>query len=255
MSADPDLEAVCLRCLEKDADHRYQTANDLADELERFLRGDPVTARPPGLWEWLRQLARTRPEPSANYSWPVTVWFGFLVLISNATIAIVVRYGGSALSVWAANIAGAAGMLLALWYYMLRRFRHLPPTERHSLIIAAGHVSIVLTMTATYVPLSVSASARTALVMYPALAAVSGLGLFTLGSTNWSRFFLIGFALIALAPLLAHWPEAAPLLYGGVIAAVMWYWSYVKKVIFSRPAGDGLTIDVPPAASADSCQG
>jgi hypothetical protein len=49
----------------------------------------------------------------------------------------------------------------------------------------------------------------TALGMYPALAACSGLGLFTPGSTNWSRFFPLG-----LAAILACWPELAPLLYG-----------------------------------------
>ena len=37
-----DLEAVCLRCLEKKPDCRYGTAQELADELDRFLNGQPV---------------------------------------------------------------------------------------------------------------------------------------------------------------------------------------------------------------------
>jgi serine/threonine protein kinase len=51
-----DLDAICLKCLEKEPERRYSTAGALADDLERFLAGQPVTARPLGAWERLRRL-------------------------------------------------------------------------------------------------------------------------------------------------------------------------------------------------------
>ena len=86
-----DLEAICLKSLEKEPSQRYATAGELAADLRRFLAGEPTRARPSGagdrIWKW------TRRQPAA----------AALVAVSVTATALLV----AALTLYSINVTAA----------------------------------------------------------------------------------------------------------------------------------------------------
>jgi len=72
-----DLEAIVLKCLEKDRSARYDSAHALAQDLDRFLAGEPVQASPAGLAYRLRKKAR-------KHRFAVSVATAALVIVTGA---------------------------------------------------------------------------------------------------------------------------------------------------------------------------
>lgn len=78
----PELETIVLKAVSKNAADRYATAQDLADDLQRFLRDEPIRARRPSLADRARKWARRHPSLVASV---VLIMFATLLVsaISN----------------------------------------------------------------------------------------------------------------------------------------------------------------------------
>jgi tRNA A-37 threonylcarbamoyl transferase component Bud32/tetratricopeptide (TPR) repeat protein len=74
-----DLETICHKCLQKNPDHRYSTASDLADDLGRFLGGEPIKARPVPLWKRGLKWARRKKAAAALIAVSVLAFIGTIL--------------------------------------------------------------------------------------------------------------------------------------------------------------------------------
>jgi tetratricopeptide (TPR) repeat protein len=80
----PDLETVCLKCLDKAPARRYLSALELADDLGRWQRGESIRARPAGTGERALKWARRRPATAALLGVSVLAVLGLMTLSSVA---------------------------------------------------------------------------------------------------------------------------------------------------------------------------
>jgi tetratricopeptide (TPR) repeat protein/tRNA A-37 threonylcarbamoyl transferase component Bud32 len=98
-----DLDVVCLKCLEKDPRRRYATAADLADDLERWLAGEPILARPVASWERVWKWVKRNPAKSV-------VIAGCVLVLCSLTCGVLIHNRRLQAAVTRANINEAVAL-------------------------------------------------------------------------------------------------------------------------------------------------
>jgi ABC-type phosphate/phosphonate transport system substrate-binding protein len=87
-SIDRDLATICMKCLEKEPQRRYASAATLADELDRWVRKEPILARPVGTLGKVARWCRREPKVA-------TLAGGIALCLVAITIVALIAYGNA----------------------------------------------------------------------------------------------------------------------------------------------------------------
>ncbi len=210
-----DLEAVCLKCLSKDPEYRYPSAQSLADDLTKFLPGEPLDDRRGWVWGAVARAMGRRRETLAMGSWRVAFWGAASTFLAMAVMQAAILLGAP---LWVSQAAVAYYLLAWLglmWGFLVARRDVLNPVERASTAIHFGAKFACLGV----LPVHLWLHDGNPVYALPSFMAIVGLAVFAHGVTYWGRFYLVGSAFfltaaaMPLAPV-AYWPGVYGLLLG-----------------------------------------
>jgi serine/threonine-protein kinase len=258
-NVDHDLETICLKCLEKEPALRYASAEELGEDLQRYLNGDSITARS---FNVIDRIARTleRDTHTADFSaWSsMLLAMAAVVFIEHIAVFFLVMFGGEKAFINAARFLQFV-TLAGLFFYH-RRDRLLPTNaaERELWTIWIGYfvtyffiiiTTRLLMYNDTINPEPAEALYFLDLLPYPFISLVSGLAFFIMGSNYWGRCYAIGALFFLVAPVMTLDLHYGPLIFGV-------QWSIVLLMLGLHLRNQGMKIAreraAPPPSQADT---
>jgi serine/threonine-protein kinase len=216
-----ELEMICLKCLEKEPKHRYQTAAHVADDLRHYLAGDSISLTSPRLADRVVHALERSHYDREFHTWSRMLlhlaWISLathvLVFLNRAVPSPNPLFGLIAIRGWE-----VVGMVVVLWALRGQWYPARGAPARQLLSLWLGYMagSLVL-LTITYLLTPPDATFNDYLA-YPPMAVLASLLFLMLGSSYWGYCYLMGLIFLALAVLMTVWLAAAPLLFGSAWA-------------------------------------
>ncbi len=207
----PDLENICLKAIHYDPSRRYESAQALAEDLNRFLAGEATSASGSGFIDRVAREIQRDQHQTSFVQWARSLAIiGVIVFLSHVAMFIL-EYSqlSRPLAIWLPR--GVMMGLIFVVFYRARDGAILPRSvaERPVWSIWLGYLAAlgaVNTLTASGLMHKSS--------MYTMASVLSGFGFLAMAGHAWGGSALFGIAFLMLAFFTAYYPPAAPLIYG-----------------------------------------
>lgn len=251
---DADLNAICMKCLEKNPADRFSSADAFKAELTRFLMGEPVSIRSRTSLERLkRALAHSRDDQALATWGELLLVFAPVVLLAEVVVWGLAKSQENEVLIdvflWAGVVRVVQfGLLFACswwWRERIMQSRRLIATQMLSHWAAfaiACHCVLAAKVIAAY---SSSAVPFDLYACYPGFAILSGVLWFALGSNFWGGCYVVGAMHFTSSLAMAHSPEYGPILFG-----LLWFLSLVMTGLRLKRIGMSLVRESGDSDSA-----
>jgi len=241
---DRDLELVALKCLQKPADLRYQSAAALAADLEAYLSGEPISARSGRLTTVISRALRETHHAAVLENWGLLwIWHSVVVLLlcllTNYLQEQGIRSPGPYLLIW---IVGFSAWAAIFWWL---RHRGGPVTFVERQIAHVWGASMVGCCLLFVIEILLGLPV---LYLSPVLAVLGGMVFLIKAGILSGIFYIPAAAMFLTSALMAIWPRFAVTMFGVASGAGF----FVPGLMYHfRRARSGRTIQLPKRNSAE----
>ena len=213
-----DLEAICMKCLEKDPERRYLSARDLRDELDRYLEGESIQASSINVLDRVTRALRQSRHEEHFRGWGLgLIAIGLVIFLAHAVIFVLERtWDNSLLVYWLPRTVMFAVLFLMLWRF---RPHSVLPTNSAERLIWVVWIGYLLAVGVANVALSALENDSRAL--YAVRSILSGFGFLIMGGHVWGGGYLVGLVFMIAAPIMALYVDFASLAFGILWAAAL----------------------------------
>jgi len=237
----PDLETICLKCLEKEPGRRYPSALALAEDLRRHLNGETITARGVNMLDQLGRLLNRSQHLVPAQTFNINLLTAVLPLpfVAQVVLFFVARDEPFYPVVSLAVLVGCVTLLMGLMALLHRTTRLVEPNSIN-LYIWSVRVGILIGL-----PLVVLVSWATtpadrpwnALAVYPFWAILAGMNFFGMGGAIWGRLYLLGAAFFVTAALMPLQLQLAALVFSFLLSLTLLVLGlHVRRLLAERNA-------------------
>jgi hypothetical protein len=232
---------------------RYASAEELGDDLQRFLDGDSIHARSFNMFDRLGHVLK-RDSHTADFSTWSSMVFLMAIAVGIEHVAVFGLVWFALPNVLVVVARGFLFIFLAGLFYYYRGSKLLPTTaaERELWTIWIGYFAtyfIVVAITRLLIycdvlqanPDWVARDYLKELLPYPFIAMVSGLAFFIMGANYWGRCYAFGLAFFLAAALMPLQMTFAPLVFGVLWTITLLMLGAHLRAQANRPAADSGT--------------